>query len=104
MNEEIKQYFEAKFQELEAKILIQQKRVLNTEEAAQYLGISKYTLYQMTSKGAVPFSRPNVKGKPSKFIYFDRLALDEWLLSNKSEAQLTPEAMMQKATNQALIR
>lgn len=104
MNEEIKQYFEAKFQELEAKILTQQKRVLNTEEAAQYLGVSKYTLYQMTSKGAVPFSRPDIKGKPSKFIYFDRLALEEWLLSNKSEAQPTAKAMMQKAANQVLIR
>ena len=47
MNEEIKQYLETKFRELEAKILIQQKRVLNTDEAAQYIGISKYTLYQM---------------------------------------------------------
>ena len=45
MNEEIKQYLETKFRELEAKILIQQKRVLNTDEAAQYIGISKYTLY-----------------------------------------------------------
>ena len=44
MNEEIKQYLETKFRELEAKILIQQKRVLNTDEAAQYIGISKYTL------------------------------------------------------------
>ena len=53
MNEEIKQYLETKFRELEAKILIQQKRVLNTDEAAQYIGISKYTLYQMTSKSEV---------------------------------------------------
>mgnify|MGYP002516178853 CR=1 FL=1 len=104
MNEEIKQYLEAKFQELEAKILIQQKRVLNTDEAAQYIGVSKYKLYQMTSKGAVPFSRPEVNGKPSKFLYFDRLALDEWLLSNKSEAKPTTAAMMQKAANQILIR
>lgn len=104
MNEEIKQYFETKFRELETKILTQQKRVLNTEEAAQYLGVSKYTLYQMTCKGAIPFSRPNVKGKPSKFLYFDRLALDEWLLSNKSEAQPTAAVMMQKAASQVLIR
>lgn len=104
MNEEIKQYFEAKFQELEAKILIQQKRVLNTDEAAQYLGVSKYRLYQMTSKGAIPFSRPEVKGKPSRYLYFDRLALDEWMLSNKSEAQPTTAAIMQKAANQVLFR
>ena len=104
MNEEIKQYLETKFRELEAKILIQQKRVLNTDEAAQYIGISKYTLYQMTSKGAMPFSRPEVKGKPSRYIYFDRLALDEWLLSNKSEVQPTTVAMIQKAANQVLFR
>ena len=104
MNEEIKQYLETKFRELEAKILIQQKRVLNTDEAALYIGISKYTLYQMTSKGAIPFSRPEVKGKPSRYIYFDRLALDEWLLSNKSEVQPTTVAMIQKAANQVLFR
>lgn len=104
MNEEIKQYFEAKFQELERKLLTQQKRVLSSEEAAKYLGISKYTLYQMTSKGAIPFSRPEVKGKPSKFLYFDRLALDEWILSNKSEAQPTTAHMMQKAHEQVIYR
>ena len=38
--DELRQFIEAKFQELEQKILTQQKRVLSTEETAAYLGIS----------------------------------------------------------------
>lgn len=102
--DELRQFIEAKFQELEQKILTQQKRVLSTEETAQYLGISKGHLYQLTSKGEIPFSRPTVNGKPSRYIYFDRLALDEWLLSNKSEAHPTAEQMMQQAREKVLLR
>ena len=102
--DELKQLIETKFQELEKKLLISQKRVLSTEETAQYLGVSKGHLYQLTSKGEIPFSRPTVNGKPSRYIYFDRLALDEWLLSNKSQAHPTTAQMMQEAHDQILLR
>ena len=102
--DELKQFIEAKFQELEQKILTQQKRVLSTEETAAYLRISKGHLYQLTSKGEIPFSRPVVNGKPSKNLYFDRLALDEWLLSNKSEAHPTAAQMMKDARDKILLR
>ena len=102
--DELRQFIETKFQELEQKILTQQKRVLSTEETAAYLGISKGHLYQLTSKGEIPFSRPTVNGKPSRYIYFDRLVLDEWLLSNKSQAHPTTAEIMQNAHDQIIYR
>jgi excisionase family DNA binding protein len=55
------------------------KRVLNFEEACQYLGYSSSYLYKLTSAGIVPFSKPN-----GKKIFFDRELLDSWLLGNAS--------------------
>lgn len=54
---------------------LQNKRVLTFEEACEYLGYKKSTLYKMVSKKILPFS------KPRKKIYFDRIALENWMLS-----------------------
>lgn len=53
------------------------KRVLNLDEACLYLGYKKSYVYQLTSAGVLPFSKPN-----GKRIYFDRNLLEEWMLSN----------------------
>lgn len=55
------------------------KPLLTTDEAAAYLGISKSHLYKMTSRGEVPFYKPN-----GKVCYFDRLELEEWIRSNRA--------------------
>jgi excisionase family DNA binding protein len=55
-------------------------RVLNFEQARQYLRYSTSHMYKLTSKGILPFSKPVAGGR----LYFDREKLDEWLLSNGS--------------------
>ena len=59
-------------------LLETQKKVLTFAEAAKYSGISKSYLYKLTSNGSVPHYKPN-----GKQIYFDRVELESWLLSNK---------------------
>lgn len=54
------------------------KEVLTVEEAVKYMGISKPTLYKLTSEHKIPFYKPT-EGKN----YFKRTELNEWLLSNK---------------------
>lgn len=57
---------------------LQQKEVLNFNEAAIYLEVSHSHLYKLTSTGKVPAYKPN-----GKKLYFNRLELNEWLLSNR---------------------
>ncbi len=54
---------------------------LNTGETCEYLKISKSSLYKMTSKRKIPFTKPN-GGK----MYFLKEDLDNWMLSNKSKS------------------
>lgn len=53
------------------------KRVLNVEEACEYLDMAKSVLYKLTSKRVIPFSKPN-----GKKMFFDREKLEFWLLSD----------------------
>jgi excisionase family DNA binding protein len=57
------------------------KRVLNFEEACKYLGYKKSYVYKLTSSGILPYSKPN-----GKRIYFDRELLEEWMLSNANSS------------------
>jgi len=57
------------------------KRVLNFDEACQYLGYKKSYVYKLTSAGVLPYSKPN-----GKRIYFDRILLEEWMLSNANSS------------------
>ena len=54
------------------------KTVLTSVEAAKYMGISLSTLYKMTMRKQIPHSKPN-----GKVCYFDRLELENWLMSNR---------------------
>ncbi|RZL05675.1 MAG: DNA-binding protein [Pedobacter sp.] len=56
----------------------QQKAMLNLEEAAIYLSLSKSTLYKHTSAGNIPYYKPN-----GKLILFSRSDLDNWLQSRR---------------------
>ena len=55
------------------------KNVLNIKEACEYLGYKKSYLYKLTSSGIIPHSKPN-----GKTIFFDKVKLEEWMLSNPS--------------------
>lgn len=59
------------------------KRVLSFSEGCDYLGFKKSYVYKLISAGKIPYSKPN-----GKKIYFDRLKLEEWMLSNHYDANL----------------
>lgn len=54
-----------------------EKNVLTTQEAADYIGISLYKLYQLVKSSKIAFSKPNRK------IFFNRHELDEWIEIHK---------------------
>ena len=60
--------------------LLSQKTVLNFNELVQYTGFSESFLYKLLCKGKVPGGY-----KPTgKQWFFDRKAIDNWLLTNKN--------------------
>ena len=61
-----------------ANIIFCTKEVLTSNEAAQYMGISKSYLYKLTMLGKVPHFKPM-----GKMCYFNRLELEQWLQSNR---------------------
>lgn len=54
------------------------KEVLNFKEALALLDISASMLYKLTHQRAISFYKPN-----GKLIYFKRVDLMNWMLSNK---------------------
>lgn len=70
-------------------LLYAAKEVLNLEEAATFLGISKSSLYKMTHNQVIPFYKPN-----NKMVYFEKTELLKWLRQNPvaSQAQISEEA------------
>ena len=56
------------------------KETLSAKEAAQYMGISLNTLYQLTSQSKITHYKPS-----GKLIYFKKKDLDDFLQQNKYE-------------------
>ena len=54
------------------------KEVLTLQEAAQYMGIARSSLYKMTSNQTIPFYRPN-----GKQIFFERDDILSWIRRNR---------------------
>lgn len=52
--------------------------IYNTDEACDFLNISKSTIYKMTSSKAIPFYKPNGKN-----MYFKKVELEEYLLQKR---------------------
>lgn len=52
---------------------------LLVKQAAAYLRVSPNTLYKWTSKGLVPFYKPN-----GRILYFRREELDAWVNRNRN--------------------
>ncbi len=57
---------------------ILKKEFLTTDEASEYLRLSKSCLHKMTSKEEIPFYKPG-----GKKIYFKRSELDQWVYNGK---------------------
>lgn len=54
------------------------KEVLTFDEAAQFTGLAKSTLYKMTSGQKIPHYKPS-----GKLCYFNREELQAWLMQNR---------------------
>lgn len=67
------------------------KNVLTMDEMVVFTGLSKSTLYKMTSRKEIKHYKPN-----NKLIYFKRDEVEAWLFSN---AINTDEEITQKATD-----
>jgi len=57
------------------------KKVFNTTDLHRYTGLSKSTIYKLTSTGKIPYNSPT-----GKIIFFDKDEVDSWLLLNKNES------------------
>ena len=57
------------------------KKVFNTTDLHRYTGLSKSTIYKLTSTGKIPHNSPT-----GKIIFFDKDEVDSWLLSKKNES------------------
>ena len=58
-------------------LMVCRKEILTLDEAAQYTGLTKSTLYKLTHDRQIPFSKPN-----GKMCFFKRADLDYWMMSN----------------------
>ena len=69
-------------------VFLCQKEILNFDEAAAYLNMSKSTLYKLTSKKEIPHYKPN------RFVFFEKSELDKWIRAAvvKTDGQLNDEA------------
>lgn len=59
---------------------VPQRRMLNTEEAARFLGMTIDGLWNLTRKKLIPFYKPNGKN-----MYFDVDELSAWQKKNHFE-------------------
>lgn len=68
----------------------QSKVAFNMEEASEYTGLSKSTIYKLTSGGKIPYSQPG-----NKLIWFKKSDLDDFMLSNRhaTTAEIQAEAV-----------
>lgn len=55
------------------------KEVLTSDEAAQFLGVSKSNLYKLTMRRAIP----HYKSASGRLVYFNRQELVGWMMSVK---------------------
>ena len=60
-----------------------EKRYMDTDEVAEYLGVSKWTIYRLVSVRRIPFI-PVASGKDKRF---DIKAIDAWMEKNAIRAQ-----------------
>ena len=82
-NLESMQSIEERLANIERKLDIQAqeaKNILTLEEVAEYTHLFKSYVYKLTSKGDIPYYKPN-----GKQLYFKRTEIDEWLLTNRNK-------------------
>jgi len=55
------------------------KEILSVEELKKYTGFKKSYIYHLVHHNKIPYSKPN-----GKYLFFEKLEIDQWLLKNKS--------------------
>lgn len=68
-----------KLERIEQNTLLAAKQVLTFDDVAILTGLSKSTLYKLTSQGKIPHYKPS-----GKMVYFDRKELEKWLRQNSN--------------------
>lgn len=71
------------------------KEIMSLEDLAEYISLSKGTIYRMTMNNEIPFS------KPSKKLLFRKVEIDEWIKTHRSKTYYEIE---QEAANYLLKR
>lgn len=94
---EINELILQKLESIEKILVEKEKPFLTLPEAAEYLGISKNTLYGYTSKQIIPFHK--VRGRK---IYFKISELDNFVL-NSNNRHSSQEEIQEKAATRVLI-
>jgi len=77
-------------------LLLLQKTVLNFDEVAAYIGLSKSYLYKLTCSGGIPCYKPQ-----GKHIYFNKVEIDNWLLQNRKSTTIEIDEM---ANNHIILK
>ena len=78
-DEQFNQIILEKLDSIQKNLVEKEKPFLSIDEASKYLGISKNTLYGYTSKGIIPYFKPqNIK------ILFEVNELNKFVLNRKN--------------------
>lgn len=73
-----------------------EKTVINLTDLAAYTGISKSTLYKLTSNAQIPHFKPN-----GKMVFFNKAEIDQWLQRNRVS---TSNELNQKAADISTLK
>ena len=72
-----------------AKVSLNTKEVLTSDEAASYMGVSKSYLYKLTMEKRIPHYKPM-----GKMCFFNRKEIEMWLQANRvaTDEELSQDA------------
>lgn len=75
--------------EIAGQVVICNKEVLTSEEAARYMGYSMSGLYKLTMRRVIPHYKPT-----GRSVFFNRKELEAWLQTNRvsTDEELTAKA------------
>ena len=68
----------AKLEAIERNTLLAAKNVLSLDDVVILTGLSKSTIYRLTSQKRIPFYKPN-----GGLCYFSRKEIEDWMLRNR---------------------
>lgn len=70
---------------LNSKIIPQKDVTMDPEEVAQYIGVSKDTIYKMCADGSIPHLKIGAANSRKKKYLFSSLSIDKWRKEQEEE-------------------